>query len=283
MKYKTLYALLLAWFALACKPTRINNNNINNLQIEDCGTGPNYYRALQVNPRFRNAANRIEDFTKIFIQNRHKNIASEDRTEDYVIPVVVHVVWTSAEENISMEQIERGIEQLNQNYNAANPAASGIPAAFLSLTGNPHIRFKLALRDPSCNATDGVVRVQNTGSISLNPIEEPDDPLFQQLVHNPVKQLAPAWPMDKYLNIWICRLTGGLNGYSSLPGMPANVDGVVIRHGCMGDNGTAATATLRAQTVLAHEVGHWLNLRHTWGDDDYDPPFTSPFARRMTA
>jgi hypothetical protein len=281
MKYKKLLLpLLLVIFAIGCKPTRVNNGTVNtgnNLQLEDCGSGPNYYRALQVNPRFRNAANRIEDFTRTFIQKRNKNIANEDRTEDYVIPVVVHVVWTSAEENISMAQIERGIQMLNENYAAMNPAASGIPAAFLPLTGNPHIRFKLAVRDPSCNATDGVLRVQNTGNISLNPIEEADDPLFEQLAHNPVKQLSPAWPMDKYLNLWICRFTGGLNGYSTFPGMPANVDGVVIRHGCMGDNGTAATATLRSQTVPAHEIGHWLNLRHTWGDDDYDPPFTSPF------
>jgi hypothetical protein len=132
------------------------------------------------------------------------------------------------------------------------------------------------VRDPSCNATNGVIRVQNTGGIDLNPVTDPADPLNSLLVNNPVKQLSPAWPSDKYLNLWVCRFSGGLNGYSSFPGMPANVDGVVVRHGCVGNIGTAATATLRSQTVPSHEIGHWLNLRHIWGDDDF-PPFTAPF------
>ena len=251
--------------------------NPDNKLSEECLSGETYYRALKVRPEFRQAAEKIESFTNDFIKRRLNNIANEDRTEDYVIPVVVHVVWTSTDENISMAQIQSAIDLLNQNYAAANPAATGIPMAFLPITGNPHIRFALAVRDPSCNATNGVIRVQNTGSINLNPnLTDPTDPLIALLTNNPVKQLSPAWPSDKYLNLWVCRFTGGLNGYSSFPGMPANVDGVVVRHGCMGNVGTAATATLRSQTVPSHEIGHWLNLRHIWGDDD-GSSFTSPF------
>lgn len=265
--------LLLFSTFVATAQVRQPNNNLR----EECLSGETYYRALIAKPEFKNAQERIENFTRDFIKRRLVNIATEDRTEDYVIPVVVHVVWTSADENISLAQIQSAITLLNQNYAAANPAASGIPMPFLPITGNPHIRFALAVRDPMCNATNGVIRVQNTGGIDLNPISDPADPLNSLLVNNPVKQLSPAWPSDKYLNLWVCRFSGGLNGYSSFPGMPANVDGVVVRHGCMGNIGTAATATLRSQTVPTHEIGHWLNLRHIWGDDDFNPPFTSPF------
>ena len=235
---------------------------------EDCFSGENYYRALKVRPEFRREVEKIESFTKGFIARKVKNIVNEDRTQDYLIPVVVHVVWTSADENITMAQIQNAIDLLNQNYAASNPLTSTTPMPFQPLIGNPHIRFVLAVRDPSCNPTNGVIRIQNTGGISLNPIDDPADPVYSLLTHNPVKQLSPAWPRDKYLNLWVCRFTGGLNGYSAFPGMPADVDGVVVRHGCMGNTGTASTETLRMQTVPTHEIGHWLNLRHIWGDDD---------------
>ena len=269
-----LFSLLMVITAIvSTAQIRVPDNKLR----EECLSGETYYRALKVRPEFKREVEKIESFTNDFIKRRLNNIANEDRTEDYVIPVVVHVVWTSADENITMAQIQSAIDQLNQNYAAANPAATGIPLAFQPLTGNPHIRFALAVRDPSCNATNGVLRVQNTGSINLNPnLTDPTDPLLSLLTNNPVKQLSPAWPSDKYLNLWVCRFSGGLNGYSSFPGMPANVDGVVVRHGCMGNVGTAATATLRSQTVLSHEIGHWLNLRHIWGDDD-GSSFTSPF------
>ena len=102
----------------------------NNKYREECLSGETYYRALKVRPEFNRAVEKIEAFTKGFINRRVNNIANEDRTEDYLIPVVVHVVWTSADENITMAQIQSAIDLLNQNYAAANPAASGIPAAF---------------------------------------------------------------------------------------------------------------------------------------------------------
>jgi pregnancy-associated plasma protein-A len=81
-----------------------------------------------------------------------------------------------------------------------------------------------------------------------------------------VKRVAPARPADTYLNVWVCQLGGGLLGYAQFPGGPAETDGVVILHSGFGTTGTAAAPFNRGRTTT-HEVGHWLNLRHIWGDD----------------
>ena len=75
----------------------------------------------------------------------------------------------------------------------------------------------------------------------------------------------PAWPANRYLNLWVCTLGGGLLGYAQFPGGPARTDGVVILNTAFGTTGTATTPFDLGRTAT-HEVGHWLNLRHIWGD-----------------
>jgi hypothetical protein len=77
---------------------------------------------------------------------------------------------------------------------------------------------------------------------------------------------SDPWPADRYLNLWVCRLEGGLLGYAQFPGGPAQTDGVVITYTGFGVGGTAAAPFDLGRTAT-HEVGHWLNLRHIWGDD----------------
>ena len=74
-----------------------------------------------------------------------------------------------------------------------------------------------------------------------------------------------AWPTNQYLNIWVCNMSGGLLGYAQFPGGAAATDGVVIGYTCFGTTGTAQAPFNRGRTAT-HEVGHWLNLRHIWGD-----------------
>jgi pregnancy-associated plasma protein-A len=76
-----------------------------------------------------------------------------------------------------------------------------------------------------------------------------------------------AWPSDAYLNLWVCSLGGGLLGYAQFPGGPAATDGVVILNKAFGTTGTA-TAPFDLGRTAVHEVGHWLNLRHIWGDTE---------------
>ncbi len=78
-----------------------------------------------------------------------------------------------------------------------------------------------------------------------------------------------AWPRDSYLNVWVCNYPS-LLGFASFPGEPAEIDGVVINYTAFGDTGTASPPFNKGRTAT-HEIGHWLNLRHIWGDDQTRP------------
>jgi hypothetical protein len=172
------------------------------------------------------------------------------------IPVVVHVVHNTAAQNISDAQINSQIDVLNHDYRRMNADIGTVPAAFAGLTADTRIEFQLATTDPGGNPTNGITRTA-TASVSFT-----DD--------DRVKSAATgghdAWPADRYLNIWVCPLGGGLLGYAQFPGGPAATDGVVILHSAFGTSGTAA-APFNLGRTATHEIGHWLNLRHIWGDD----------------
>jgi hypothetical protein len=115
------------------------------------------------------------------------------------------------------------------------------------------VRFVLATVSPTGGTTTGVVRVQTkTRSFSSN-----------DFVKYSNKGGSNAWPRDKYLNLWLCNLGQGLLGYAQFPGGPAATDGVVCLYSSVP--GGAATSYNLGRTAT-HEVGHWLNLRHIWGD-----------------
>lgn len=172
------------------------------------------------------------------------------------IPVVVHVVYKTAAQNISDAQIKSQIDVLNADFRKKNSDVSTVPAAFAPLAADTRIEFELAKTDPSGNPTTGITRT----ATSVNAFSDDD------AVKSSASGGADAWPADKYLNIWVCQLAGGLLGYAQFPGGPAATDGVVILHSAFGTTGTAA-APFNLGRTTTHEVGHWLNLRHIWGDD----------------
>lgn len=171
------------------------------------------------------------------------------------IPVVVHVVASTPEGNISDAQVRSQIDVLNRDYRAANPDISKVPSVWATLTSDTRIQFALATTDPQGAPTSGITRTTTkTASFGTN-----DD------VKSAATGGADAWPSDKYLNIWVCQLGGGLLGYAQFPGGPAQTDGVVILHTAFGTLGTAE-APFNLGRTTTHEVGHWLNLIHIWGD-----------------
>ncbi len=173
------------------------------------------------------------------------------------IPVVVHVVYRNANQNISQAQIQSQIDILNEDYSRKNADTINIPAAFKPLLGDMQVRFELAKRDPNGDPTTGITRTSTT----VNSFVDDDAVKFNSRGgHN-------AWNRDKYLNIWVCPLGGGLLGYAQFPGSgPATTDGVVIGHNYFGRTGTA-TAPFNKGRTATHEVGHWLGLLHIWGDE----------------
>jgi hypothetical protein len=170
--------------------------------------------------------------------------------------VVVHVLYNNAAQNISDAQILSQIAILNADFSKTNADWSNTPAVFQTVSGNPDIQFCMAQRTPSGAATNGIVRKSTTlTSFSQN---------------NAIKFSAQggddAWNTSQYLNIWVGNLGGGLLGYAQFPGGPANTDGVVCLYTAFGNTGAAAAPFNKGRTGT-HEVGHWLNLYHIWGDD----------------
>ncbi|MCA2970556.1 MAG: zinc metalloprotease [Acidobacteriaceae bacterium] len=216
-----------------------------------CGTQNAHMRLLATDPEYVAARGRIENHALEFART-----SPAGRSGITLIPVVVHVVYNTPAQNISDAQINSQIDVLNQDFRKANADLASLPAVFAPLAADARIEFKLADKDPSNNPTTGITRTQ-TATASFS-----DD--------DKVKSAATgghaAWNRDKFLNVWVCPLSGGLLGYAQFPGGPAATDGVVINCTAFGTNGIAA-APFNLGRTATHEVGHFLNLRHIWGDD----------------
>jgi Pregnancy-associated plasma protein-A len=219
-----------------------------------CGAMVNYYQMLENTPGYRQVQGRLETATRSRMMAR----TARDEETPLTVPVVVHVVYRTAAEKISMAQIESQIAVLNRDFNASNPDISGTPPVWQSIVGNARVNFALATKSPTGAKTKGVIYKKTTKTS------------FAQL-DNGVKQAASGgskpWPTDRYLNIWVCTLRDDLLGYAQFPGGPASTDGVVILNVAFGTTGSAVSPFNLGRTTT-HEVGHWFNLRHIWGDTE---------------
>jgi hypothetical protein len=172
------------------------------------------------------------------------------------IPVVVHVIYRTEAQKISDAQILSQIEVLNEDFGRANSDRNQTPALFQEVAGNPNIRFALATRDPQGQPTSGITRTASeVFSFTLND--------------NTVKTTGlggqDPWPTGEYLNIWVCNLAFDLLGYAQFPGGTSATDGVVISYKFFGRYHETRPPFDLGRTAT-HEIGHWLNLRHIWGD-----------------
>ena len=217
-----------------------------------CGAQQVNERLYELDPKLRDRHVRIEDDCRRSIE---KGEAQRVWRKLITIQCVVHVVAKTDEENISDEQIESQIEVLNQDYRGTNADRSKIPDSWSSLAADPNIEFALAGKDPKGKPTNGITRVQTTR----------DSFGTGDSVKTKAGGGTPPWPTDRYLNFWICNLGEGLLGYAQFPGGPARTDGVVILYTAFGTKGAASDPFNLGRTAT-HEVGHWLNLRHIWGD-----------------
>jgi len=181
------------------------------------------------------------------------------------IPVVVHIVWNTAGQNITDNQVLSQIQVLNEDYSRTNADAANTPSYFQGVAANPDIQFCLAQTDPNGNPTTGIERRQ----IGTNVVFNTNDNVkfFSSSGMN-------AWDVSRYFNIWVCNLTPGLLGYAEFPTASlSNTYGVVIGFPYFGSNFTSygngyslSSAYNRGRTTT-HEIGHCLNLIHIWGDD----------------
>ncbi len=216
-----------------------------------CGAMIVYHALLETDPDFRSNQLGLHEFTGRMAAGKEAH-----RTGPITIPVVVHVVYRLARENITDKQIQTQIDVLNEDYSATNADLAGLPAPWKGLATDSGIRFELAKEDPHGKPSTGITRKKTTAKG------------FKQ-ASNPVKHSATggtnAWDTSKYLNIWVCNLMDGLLGYAQFPGGPADTDGVVILFSAFGRKGSAK-APYDLGRSATHEVGHFLNLFHIWGD-----------------
>jgi PKD repeat protein len=223
----------------------------------NCGSSQMNQQVFNANPNL--AADYAAHNAEIsqLVQNR----APGDSTV-YIIPVVFHIIHQNGQENISDAQIFDQINILNRDYSFGNYAdtigtsAGKIIPPFKNLAAECFIEFRLAQLDPNGNCTNGIDRIYS------HKTNNADDG----------SKLNP-WPRDKYLNVWVVATIGsqGVAGYAYYPsatsGPLAPADGILILHDYIGSIGTSATFSSRA---LTHEIGHYLNLQHPWGNNN-DP------------
>ena len=244
MKKITLTLMCLFFVAMTYAQQERNCHSMDNLE----------FRKNQ-DPGLEQRMNEIESFT----QRRVKEMAnSQAKVEGSIItlPVVVHVIYRNSQENISAAQIQSQIDVLNEDFRRANSDADNT----WSQAADTQIEFKLATIDPNGNATTGITRKSSTKtSWGTNDAMKKSS----QGGVNP-------WNTSEYLNMWVCNIGGGILGYAQFPGGSASTDGVVMSPQYFGSSdkgsGFYLSAPFDKGRTATHEVGHFLNLRHIWGD-----------------
>ncbi len=216
----------------------------------NCGSMEVLERLKTEDPSYVAKMGEIEEHTAEFIRNH------QGSTEAVItIPVVIHVLYNTSVQNITDAQILSQMDVLNEDFRLLNADHVNTPSVFAGLKADCEINFVLAKRDPNGNATTGIIRKSTTvTSWSSN-----------DYVKYSSRGGDDAWPAGSYLNIWVCNLGGGLLGYAQFPGGATATDGVVIGYNYFGRTGTLSAPFNKGRTAT-HEVGHWLNLRHIWGD-----------------
>jgi PKD repeat protein len=209
-----------------------------------------------------------EQFTASFRQWLQTADLSQFETSESgsrIIPVVVHVIHEGGTENITKAQIQSQIVAVNKDYQKLNANLVQLNSfpLFDTLVADCDIEFRLATKDPNGNCTDGIVRVFND---KTNEAKDFTD--FKRLSY---------WDRSKYLNLWVVKSIyndtqfGSILGYAQFP-FPfggqfplTSTDGIAIISTSFGTIGTAVGGT---GATMSHEAGHWLGLRHIWGDEE---------------
>lgn len=213
------------------------------------------------NANYKNIQKQNESVVKTWV-DANKNTLKTMGGGVIYIPVVFHVVYKNAVQNIADSNIFRQINVLNECYRKQNSNYNQTRAIFDSVGADVQIEFCLAQLDPNGNPTQGITRRSAPSNAAFDPIFNMDK------VKSSATNGVDPWPTDEYLNIWVCDMSffgvPFVLGYATFPGSDPLLDGVVIQYDFIGHQVNGTTNDLGKTAV--HEVGHWLGMRHIWGD-----------------
>ena len=226
---------------------------------------PLFYKSLEEKDR------KLEEEGERLIDNLSQK---DNDSELKIIPVVVHVIHNFGPANVTDADVHYALEQLNKNINRQADNMLTTPDVFAAVSGSANVEFRLAKLAPvnpdcdTCTArpTNGIIRVNS--ELTEVPVNEAGNNLVKTLSY---------WNSYSYFNIWVVtsfppQADGNtLLGYAQFPWSGRmSTDGVAIK-----------ASEFKNGRTLTHEVGHWLGLRHIWGDNlcGDDEIFDTPVAK----
>lgn len=228
-------------------------SSLNSQHLHFCASDEVNRQRFEQYPELMKVHEQLERFTQQYITTHQ---SSRQRSgQPYIIPIVFHIIHDYGPENISDEQVYDAVRILNEDFRKLNPDISQVIPVFQNIAADCEIEFRLPTKDRFGNCTNGINRYKSmltykgADNAKLNP-----------------------WPRDLYLNVWVVNSFDnrpGVLGYAYYPsgaqGMGAFVDGVIILHNALGTIGSGNPNWARS---LTHEIGHYLNLAHTWGSGE---------------
>lgn len=235
-------SVILMIFACQNETTDATDASTSVIAKRGCASQEVLEEQLAADPTLALRMNQIEAFTQKVKLTNMRLVGGK-----IVIPVVVNVLYKTVAENISDAQIQSQIDVLNKDFTATNSDFSSTPALFSGVAANVDITFELvAINRKATTKTSWGTRdaMKKTKQGGLNPT-------------------SPTTT----LNLWVCTIGGGILGYAQFPGGSSATDGVVCDSKYVGvTSNSGAAYPYNLGRTASHEVGHWMNLRHIWGD-----------------
>jgi len=224
-----------------------------------CHTKEKLEMAIQKDPSILLKKNHSQKSMDQWMEKYERSIDFQKSMAVVTIPVVFHILYKNNTENISDAQIQSQLDVLNADFRKINSDFGNTPSVFQAVAADVEIEFCLASFDVNGNTSTGITRTSVANNFNL------ENNYFKSGQGG-----APGWDRDKYLNIWVGSIGGGILGFAWLPNSAptAAEDGVVIDYRCFGTSGTAGTggfSVFNLGRTTTHEVGHWFNLEHIWG------------------
>jgi len=193
----------------------------------------------------------LEQFTQYYLENEYD---PNTRDAAFVIPVVFHVLHTGGPENISDAQIYDAMARINEDFNKNNNNWMNVNSNFLNIVADIKVEFLLAKKKPNGECFKGITRTFTAAAYGSGA---------EQV--SAVVGAHGNFPGNRYLNIYVVPYANGAAGYTNYPWSTNMSAGIYILHNYVGRIGTSSNY---ASTALTHEIGHWFNLPHPWGNSN---------------